>query len=357
MPVLQCGMHAAQHELTLADLNFDPPTLPAERLREIARSCFGIEGRFQPLDGERDQNNRVTTADGRQYVLKISSAGEDPQVVDFQVQALLHIASRDADIPVPRQQSGRDGKVVYHTSSEKGEHAVRLLSWLPGIRYQDGPPPSLAGLEGVGDFLARLNRALAGFSHPAAGHFMPWDSTNGLIFRPQLLDLLPAEVGDLAGPILQRLETRTFPALKRLSCQVIHLDGHGGNLLRDSASSEHVAGVIDFGDMVYGPLIADLAVTAAFFAEEADAPAEAAAALCRGFHRVTPLSASETDLLLDLMMARQILTLQLNEFRRRNMEHPPEFISVDMPGVLASLKALAALDSFEFGRKLREACA
>ena len=72
---------------------------------------------------------------------------------------------------------------------------------------------------------------------------------------------------------------------------------------------------------------------------------------------MNPLSAAETDLLLDLMIARQILTLQLNEFRRRNMEHPPEFISEDMPGVLRSFKALAALDSIEFGRILREACA
>jgi len=350
-------MNTTEHELTLADLNFDPPALPEERLRELARSCFGIAGRFQPLDGERDQNSRVTTADGRQFVLKISSAGEDPGVVDFQVQALLHIAGRDADIPVPRQHRGLDGKVVYRTGSEKGEHAVRLLSWLPGIRYQEGLPPSLSGLEGVGAFLARLNRALAGFSHPAAGHFMPWDSSNGLIFRPQLLGLLPAEVGDLVGPILQRLETRTFPALKRLPHQIIHQDAHGANLLRDSANSEHVAGVIDFGDMVNGPLIADLAVSAAYFAEGAGAPAEVAAALCRGFHRVTPLAAHETDLLLDLMIARQILTLQLNEFRQRNMECPPEFISVDMPRVLASLKSLAALDDREFGKRLRMACA
>jgi Ser/Thr protein kinase RdoA (MazF antagonist) len=350
-------MNTTDHELTLADLNFDPPTLPAERLREIARSCFGVEGKFQPLEGERDQNNRVTTQDGRQYVLKISSAGEDPQVVDFQVQALLHIASRDAAIPVPRQQQGLDGKVVYYISSEKGEHAVRLLSWLPGIRYQDGPPPSLTGLEGVGEFLARLSLALAGFSHPAAGHFMPWDSTNGLIFKPQMVGLLPPEVEDLAGPVLERLETRTFPALKLLPRQIIHHDAHGGNLLRDSIGSEHVAGVIDFGDMVQGPLIADLAVSAAYFAKDAGAPAEAAAALCRGFHRMTELSASETDLLLDLMIARQVLNLQLDEFRQRNMEHPPEFISEDMPGVVASFKALAALDGIEFGRILREACA
>lgn len=350
-------MNTTDHELTLADLNFDPPTLPAERLREIAHSCFGIEGKFQPLEGERDQNNRVTTADGRQFVLKISSAGENPQAVDFQVRALLHIAGRDKDLPVPRQQRGLDGNVVYHTPSDKGEHAVRLLSWLPGIPYKDGPPPSLAGLDGVGAFLARLNRALEGFSHPAAGDFMPWDSSNGLIFRPQLLELLPAEVKDLAGPILRRLETGTFPALKRLPRQIIHQDAHDANLLRDSVSSEHVSGVIDFGDMISGPLIADLAVSAANFAEGSDAPVAVAAALCQGFHCVTPLSAGETDLLLDLMIARQILTLQLNEFRRRNMEHPPDFISADMPGVMASFKALAALDSGEFGKNMRVACA
>jgi hydroxylysine kinase len=299
----------------------------------------------------------VTTPDGRQFVLKISSAGEDPEVVDFQVKALMHIVSRDADIPVPRQHPGLDGNVVYHTASEKGQHAVRLLSWLPGIRYQDGPSPSLPGLRGVGAFMARLNRALAGFSHPAGSHFMPWDSTNGLIFRPQLLDLLPADARQDLQPGLQRLETKTFPALRRLPRQVVHQDGHGGNLLRESASSERVAGMIDFGDLVCGTLIADLAVSVAYFVEGADAPAAVAAALCQGFHRVIPLSAGEVDLLLDLVIARQILTLQLNEFRWRHMESPPEFIRVDMPGQLASLKALIALDNHGFARHLREACA
>jgi Ser/Thr protein kinase RdoA (MazF antagonist) len=215
----------------------------------------------------------------------------------------------------------------------------------------------LQGLQQIGIFLGRLNRALAGFSHPAAGHFMPWDSTNDLIFRSQLMDLIPDEARQLVGTILHRLQTRTFPALKRLPRQVVHQDGHGGNLLRDSADSEHVAGMIDFGDMVHGPLIADLAVTAASFVEGSEVPAAVVGALCQGFHGVIPLSAAETDLLLDLMMARQIVTLQLNEFRRRHMEHPPEFISKDNPRVLASLKTLAALDSEEFAQRLRQACA
>jgi len=39
------------------------------------------------------------------------------------------------------------------------------------------------------------------------------------------------------------------------------------------------------------------------------------------------------------------------------MQHPPDFISAEMPGVLASLKTLAALDSGKFGKNLRMACA
>jgi hypothetical protein len=132
----------------------------------------------------------------------------------------------------------------------------------------------------VGEFLARLNLALAGFSHPAAGHFMPWDSTNGLIFRPQLLDLLPVEVGGLAVPILHCLETRTFPALKRLSCQVIHPDGLCATccVIRPIPATARRDRFRGHG---LWPADRDLAVAAALI-EKATAPAEAAAAL-RGF--------------------------------------------------------------------------
>ncbi len=197
-----------------------------------------------------------------------------------------------------------------------------MLTYLPGIPYQQGPRVSPSGLYRVGEFLARLNHALAGFSHPAAGHFMPWDSTNGLLFKRQLRDLLPAEVQTLVAPALQRLEHEVFPQLPRLRSQVIHHDGHGANLLRASEASEQVVGIIDFGDMIYGPIICDLAVSLTDFMEAHYDPAAVAAAMCRGFHSVLPLQATETDLLLDLVIARQILILQLFEFRRRNMETP-----------------------------------
>ena len=354
MSLAGAGNHSRQRELTIEDLNFNPPQLPEERLREIALQFYGLEGEFRRLEGERDQNSRIVTADGRKYVLKISGAREPDSAVDFQVSALRHIAAADPGIPVPRVQTGRDGRLVHQVESAEGSHAVRVLSWLDGIPYQEGPMPSPGGLFGVGRFLARLNRALAGFAHPASTRFMPWDCTNGLVFHPGLFGQLRSDVQDLAGPFLERLQREVYPALERLRRQVIHQDGHGANLLRKSAANEEVCGMIDFGDMVFGPIVCDLAVSLTHFIEDASKPAAVAGAMCRGFHSLIPLGKAEIELVLDLVIARQVLILELFEFRRLNMEKPPRFVTEDQPGIIASLKMLLALDRKAFNRELRE---
>ncbi len=84
------------------DLNFNPARIPLDRLVEFAREHWGVTGEFTPLEGERDQNHRVTAADGRSYVLKVSAAGESEGAVDFQVAALRHLERNDPDLPVPR---------------------------------------------------------------------------------------------------------------------------------------------------------------------------------------------------------------------------------------------------------------
>lgn len=350
-------MPGARRELTLADLRFDPPRLPLERLAEIALEFYGIEGALEPLDGERDQNARITTAGGERYVLKISGAGEDPGVVDFQVQALLHLEREDPDLPVPRLVRGLDGAVIHPIENGACAHSVRLLDYLPGIPYQHGPFPSSAGLSAVGAFVARLGLALRDFSHPADRHFMPWSIAGGLVFEPQLRGLLPADVEAFLGPVLDRVARDTQPRLAGLRTQVIHQDAHGANLLRVSRDDESVTGVIDFGDMIRGPLACDLAACASHFIEEGDDPAGIAAELCRGYDEVRPLERDELAVLLDLVVIRQAMTLELFEFRRRNLENPPAFLAADQPGLIASLRRLATQDPGEFTQRLEEACA
>lgn len=52
----------------------------------------------------------------------------------------------------------------------------------------------------------------------------------------------------------------TLPRLRRERHQVIHADAHRGNLLAVSGEPEQVAGIIDFGDMVFAPMVMEVAV-------------------------------------------------------------------------------------------------
>ena len=340
-------------QLTVDDLGFEAPSFSQEHIAEIAQDFFGVSGVLQPLEGERDQNTRITESDGRQFVLKISGAAESPETVDFQVKALLHIAQRDPGFPVPRLIRGKHGDIVHFLECGGETYQVRMMSYLSGIPYDDGPLPSLDGLQEIGVFLARLNKALVDFSHPASAAFMPWDICNGLVFNSQFRALLPGETQKLCEPLLQRIEHVVYPRLDALRKQVIHQDAHGSNLLRARVDSEEIAGIIDFGDMIQGPLISDVAVCVSHFMAPATNPGGIAGAICRGFNSVIPLEAEETDLLLDLVITRHILTLQIFEFRQINTPEAPDMDEDEKPRYISSLKRLAALDREAFAENLK----
>lgn len=342
--------------LSVNDLGFGSPSLSAEQVSAIAFDHFGVCGSHTNLGGERDQNTRITTADGHRYVLKIADASEDPARVDLQVKALTHIETADPELPVPRMIRGADGDFVQRLEIDGQTYRARMLTFLAGIPYSSGPFPTGKGLFGIGAFMARLDRALVGFSHPASNTFMPWDIGNGRVFSEQFRALVPDEATELCAGLLEHIEQVTYPKLKSIRRQVIHQDGHGGNLLRASAECEAVSGVIDFGDMVHGPLVSDVAISASHFMETGDDPYAIAAFICAGFNSVTPLAEEERELLLDMVLTRQVLTLQLYEFRRLHMPHSPPQDVDEKPRIIRSLGRLAGLDRDRFNENLRQAC-
>ena len=124
---------------------------------------------------ERDQNFRIRGQDGREAVLKIANADEDPAVVDLQAAALLHIEQVDPGMAVPRVLRTKAGESTTWVEDPDGaRHLVRALTYLPGIPLGDVPrTPGL--LRNLGAAVARLGLALRGFYHPAARHELLWD--------------------------------------------------------------------------------------------------------------------------------------------------------------------------------------
>ena len=74
--------------MTLLD---DRPAFSAETAARITHDLYGIAGAANELPSDRDQNFRVTTNTGREWVLKIANAREDRAVLAMQNAIMAHL--------------------------------------------------------------------------------------------------------------------------------------------------------------------------------------------------------------------------------------------------------------------------
>jgi Ser/Thr protein kinase RdoA (MazF antagonist) len=86
------------------------------------------------------------------------------------------------------------------------------------------------------------------------------------------------------------------PRLATLRATVIHNDANDWNVLVDSADQDRISGLIDFGDALHAPLIAEIAIASAYAGLDQADPIGAAASIARGFHAEYPLLEEEIDL-------------------------------------------------------------
>lgn len=352
-------MIAKQHRLTPEDLRFNPPEFDKPVLADFALHAFGISGELKSLRGERDQNHWLTTADGRDFVLKVSGLNEDASIVDFQAKALQHIERVAPDLNIPRTVPALDGNPIAQLSDEQGrEHRVRLLTFVPGGAFCAKAPPPKGVMYALGSFQGQLCRALENFEHPAAMQFMPWDISNGLVLSESLSQAKYEDVSRLVIPLLDHFEHNVLPAMKSLRHQVIHNDGHTGNLLSSSEGADDFVGLIDFGDMVHAPMIDDLAVSLDSLMPRCGEDAvESAAMLISGFHEQFPLQEEEIEILFDLCTLRGALTIQLYDFVLRHPETVRDDLIAEYPAVVRDFEHNQQIDRDRATALWRKTCA
>ena len=337
-------------ELTADDLRFRPPSLSEDLLKPFLVNNWKIDGDFKRLSGERDQNYRVTTADGTQYVYKIASSIEVPALVDFQVQALLHLEDSDPGIPVPRMIRSANENMVETVIDDAGKaYAVRVLSYVTGVPVGSMGPASLQAAEQIGALQGRVCRAFDGFDHDAAMHFMPWDIMNGLVISQSLrTDYLKDGLAEQCAPSLERLESDSLPRMHEFPHQVIHNDAHSWNVICDPDNPSTITGVIDFGDLAKRPLLVDLATSLASIIEHSPNPLPSSAALLGGFQKHMSLPAEQLELVYDATLARSILIVQLTEFHVANTDVDAKFGREELADAKTALQKLLAINPSEF---------
>ena len=327
------------------------------RWTEVLGEAWGIDATLEPLDGEFDLNLCATARDGRRFVLKIMRDGCSEEFVDLLVQVHTHIRARDPSVPVATVVRNRDGALwCVRKDPDGADRMVWLLTMLDGVEYARFRPRSLELIESLGATVARMDRALADFSHPATRRAIKWDLSRAGWITGHLDVLASADQRAVVAGILARC-AEAAPALRAEPQQVVHNDLNDWNVLvaLDGDVGTHISGIIDFGDAIDGPVVAEIAVAGAYLVLDHPQPERALAAFVAGYHHVSPLAPAQIDLIWPLLCLRLAVSVVNSALMRRERPDDP-YVVVSEAAAWRFLEHATARPESQLCARLRAAC-
>jgi hydroxylysine kinase len=306
-----------------------PPRILVPDAERVARACYSGFDACTPLAGERDVNFRIAKSDGKALTLKFINSAEGLGETEMQISVLRHLEGMEG-VAAPRHQEvdasasvrAKDGIVLdantadwlfYEVQDEAAPVRVRAYSYLegvPGSQLHATP----AAWSALGRTVALLDSHLAGFDHVAAHRSLLWDTCQVLGIRPMMNALADTEERQLIEEFLDLFEHDVSPVLSSLPRQVIHNDLSPSNLLVDD-KGETPVGILDFGDMVYAPRIAEIAVAASYQMARCANPMSVLDAMLAGYETVSRLRDDERRHVIDLVLARLAQRMVITSWR------------------------------------------
>jgi Ser/Thr protein kinase RdoA (MazF antagonist) len=277
------------------------------RLSSAEAAClldgqFNLTGELTPLPSERDQNFRVQVAAGC-FVLKIAKSDERREVLELQNAAIGHLREEIEELDWPALRRTVRGAEIAQTHDARGRiHLARVFSWVEGMPLAQATPHDSKLLGSLGLALARLDRCLQRFAHPAMHRALEWDLKRGdEAFR--YADLMSAAQRSLIDGHVAAWHTLSWPLLRH---GLIHGDANDYNVL---VRAGEVTGLLDFGDMVHSAVVGDLAIGAAYAMLGKRDPLSAACEVIGPYCRAFPLTAAEADAVFPLIGARLAMSV------------------------------------------------
>jgi 4-aminobutyrate aminotransferase-like enzyme/Ser/Thr protein kinase RdoA (MazF antagonist) len=341
----------------LDSLRVKPPEINVTEAAVIAQKHFGINGQAKFLGGERDSNFLIQSRTAS-VTLKIANQVENDQILELQSGALQHIEQHSPWVSTPRVVRTVDNEQWALFHSEDGQLLrSRVFTFIPGRQIMQGE--SDAGLLfNLGCDIAKLNLALRGYMHPSAQHRLGWD-TQSLDQLANLVSYISdSEERQLINRVLVRFSKIVKPQLPGCRSQVIHNDISFHNVAVSLQDPAEIAGIFDFGDMIYGPLIQDVGNAAAEIPAGCSDQLSASAGIIAGFHSVLPLEEKELELLPDMMASRLAACLLLGAWSDSETSWVDERDHMDSwkQNCISMLKAILNEPEYGFENLIRSAC-
>lgn len=294
---------------------------------ELLEQSYGLNGNLKRIPTEKDETFRLQDGNDM-YLVKLSTADEDPLIVNLQTACMEHLELSAPELPVQRVVKSFTGSTEVHIPSPPGpfDRVLRVMRFMPGELLANHRA-SAGQLQLVGSSLARLGVALQDFDHPRADRLLLWDLKHFHRMRP-LLDYVDEQhKRSLAEDIFDRFDAKVAPLLDTLTSQVVHGDFSPFNILVDPDSPDYVTGIIDFGDAVRTPVIFDLSVTMAnLLGRDPSSPWEHALHVMDGYQSIHPLPDQELEALFISAQARLLLRALITGWRASQLPQRRDYL-------------------------------
>jgi 4-aminobutyrate aminotransferase-like enzyme/Ser/Thr protein kinase RdoA (MazF antagonist) len=316
------------------------PTLTIDDAARVARERYGRPGGVRQLTSERDQNFLIDGANGDgAIVLKIANAREERALLEAQQRVLARLGQQG--VPTPHLVCTTEGSALTTLEGIAGrQHFVWAVTHLEGRLFADVRYRSPDLLQDLGRNIGRLTNALGYVDEPALDREFNWD----LAAAPsRVIAAGPAighrSLGAAIDATLDRVRRYVLPRTPALPRAPIHNDLNDHNIL---VAGDRVSGILDFGDMVYGWRVADLAIAGAYAMLDAEDPLAVLGALVRGAHRESPLDDVELEVVYELACLRLALSAAI-AIEQQQARPDNDYLGVSQRAIHRTLPRLVAV--------------
>lgn len=296
-----------------------------------------VPDRIKMLNSYDDINYKIEVAE-RTYLLKLS---EDASIgfIKTQNAFLKHLSDRNFQVPdiIPAVE-GQDNITLYD-----GKYVVRLLSFLEGTFLSS--LMSNLDIPSLGYFLGRLDYASSTYHDIHFGNVRNiWNMEYTPDVRSYLHYITDPALRTLVHYFIQQFEVFVVPMIKELPHGLIHNDPNPDNIL---ISKNDEYSIIDFGDMIYGPMIFNPAICLTYILLESEDICADASKFMKAYRSQHHIDNEHLQILYYLITARISASICSSSAKIHN-DPDNVYASKDQPRMIRLLKALHKINPTHF---------
>lgn len=314
------------------------------QVEKIVADLFNINGVAKQLPGEIDLNFLIAVSETQKYVLKVESTNRSFSNLQLQNEALIHLSKKNLPLQLPTIVANKNGATITELLTEDNQQVyLRLLTWVEGRLLAKVNPHTSELLESLGAACGHLCNGLKDFNHEAAHRDFKWDSSNAMWIQAHLAIFDTPEKKEIVSYFLDLFQKEVAPLSNNLRKSVNYNDANDYNVLvNHDLANPKIAGVIDFGDIIYTHTINEVAIAAAYALMGKEDPLQSASSIIKGFHQVFPITSQECAVLFPLIAARLIISVTVSAINQKAEPDNP-YLQISAKPAWALLEKLRAI--------------